>query len=223
MTEGAPRVLSYDLSGSPEFILAYGPDNGPQILVLQPLFEEMNRCRALVAAMCRGLAARGIGCWLPDLPGTGESIRALERVRWDDWIGAVAAARHMITAQSGHSPLSMALRGGALLDGEAAGKRWRLSPTSGRSLLSDLRRSTLMGGGDPGAPAGYRLHPDLSETLQKIDVAEHSAIRTIRLSSDDRVADRHVDGNPLWRRPEPATDDLLANMLIDDIAEWAMT
>jgi pimeloyl-ACP methyl ester carboxylesterase len=222
MSGDAPRVLTYDLSGSPEFVLAYGPSDGPQLIVLQPLFEEMNRCRALVSALCRGLATKGIGCWLPDLPGTGESPRALDQVNWSDWPAAIAAVYALVRAETGHTPATVAIRGGALLDGATEHPRWRLSPTSGRSLLSDLRRSTLMSGGDPSAPSGYRLSPDLSEGLGQADSAPNPDTRTLRLTSDERPADRHLEASPLWRRPEPTFDASLAQCLIDDIAAWTM-
>ena len=56
-----------------------GAAEAPPVLFVPPLFEEMNRTRALLAAVMRRLAARGHGCWLPDLSGTGESVRELGR------------------------------------------------------------------------------------------------------------------------------------------------
>ena len=220
MSAGAPRVHHYIAGGEPEFMLAYGPDNGPQLLILQPLFEEMNRCPALVAALCRDLAQRGFGCWLPDLPGTGESPRALEAVDWPLWNEAAAAAAALIEEQSGRPAACVSLRGGALLDSVVRTRRWRFAPTSGRSLLSDLRRSALAGGGDPAAPAGYWLSSALSDALHAADVVAHDENRTLRLVSDDRRADRHIDASPLWRRPEPTKDDALAAQLVEDIVEW---
>lgn len=221
MSGGAPRVLTYSLSASPEFTLVYGPGDGPQLVVLQPLFEEMNRCRALVSALCRGLALRGFSCWLPDLPGTGESPRALESVHWNDWHDAIAAVDDLVRVQTGRGPATVAIRGGALLEGQDIRPRWRLAPTSGRSLLSDLRRSALMSGGDPSAPSGYRLSTDLMEALQQADSISRPGVRTLRLASDDRPADHHIDGSPLWRRPEPTSDAVLVQCLIEDIASWA--
>ncbi len=212
-----PRIHPY---GDGEAMLGFGPTDAPQLLVLQPLFEEMNRTRALIVAVCRGLATRGIGSWLPDLPGTGESPQALDRLRWQDWRDAVPAA----VAAAGVSILgSVAFRGGALLDDRVAGRHWRLAPTSGRSLLSDLRRSALASGSDPATPAGYVLAPELAEPLAAADVAADDIVRTVRLVSDDRPADLRVDGIPVWRRPEPQPDDALAASLVDDIAVWAAT
>ncbi len=219
MSADAPRVHPYIAGGEREFMLAYGPDNGPQLLILQPLFEEMNRCRALVAALCRDLARRGFGCWLPDLPGTGESPRALETVDWPLWNEAVRAVATLIEERSGHSASCVSLRGGTLLDGIDA-RRWRFAPTSGRSLLSDLRRSALAGGGDPTTPAGYQLSTALNDALQAANVVADDDARMLRLVSDDHPADRHIDAAPLWRRPEPTRDDALATLLAEDIVEW---
>ncbi|WP_157602831.1 hypothetical protein [Sphingomonas sp. PR090111-T3T-6A] len=221
MSEDALRVLTYSLSGSPEFTLCRGPKDGPQILVLQPLFEEMNRCRALVSSLCRGLAQRGFGCWLPDLPGTGESPRALDDVSWSDWLASVDTVEQLIRTETSRAPATVSIRGGSLLEGQRPNPRWRLSPTSGRSLLSDLRRSALMSGSDPSMPSGYRLSAGLVENLQLADSLTEPNIRTLRLTSDDRPADRHIEGSPLWRRPEPTSDDVLAQCLIEDIASWA--
>ncbi|WBO24110.1 alpha/beta hydrolase family protein [Sphingomonas abietis] len=214
---GRPRVHSY---ADGEFMLAYGPIDGPQILVLQPLFEEMNRCRAFVAGLCRTLAARGIGCWLPDLPGAGESMRALESVGWADWNAASDAAAALIAAETGIVPLSVSIRGGALIEPERSPRRWRFSPTTGRSLLSDLRRSALASGSDPATPAGYRIGSDLVAGLETANLPAGSPIRTLRLMSDDREADRRIEGSPIWRRPEPISDPTMLMLVADDITDW---
>ena len=216
MTAGAgPRVHTY---GDGEAMLGFGPATGPQLLILQPLFEEMNRTRALVSAICRGLAQRGIGCWLPDLPGTGESPQPLDTLSWRDWSDAVPTA---IAATGVPISGSVAFRGGALLDGGVAGRHWRLAPTGGRSLLSDLRRSALASGSDPATPAGYVLSADLAGALAAADIVADDRTRTVRLVSDDRPADLRVDGIPVWRRPEPQQDRVLAALLVDDIVGWS--
>lgn len=213
-----PRVHNY---ADGEFMLAYGPSSGPQLLVLQPLFEEMNRCRAMIAGICRALCGQGIGCWLPDLPGTGESPRALDDIRWEDWLAAIDAAAALVRADTGTSAATLAFRGGALLDRPLLQPTLRLAPTSGRSLLSDLRRSALASGSDPAHPAGYTLSPDLAEALAGAEPPPLGDIRTIRLSTDDRPADRRIDGQPLWRRPEPATDAATELAIVEEIIGWA--
>jgi hypothetical protein len=219
MSDG-PRVYRY---ADGEFMLAYGPKIGPQLIILQPLFEEMNRCRALVSGLCRALATKGIGCWLPDLPGTGESLRALETVTWVQWIGAVEAATSLIIAETSQAPLSLAVRGGALVEAGTLTRRWRLSHTTGRSLLSDLRRSALATGSDPATPAGYQLSDDLITQLATAEPTTGIDIRTVRLLSDDRGADHRIPGAPIWRRPEPVFDPALLGAIVDDVGGWAMT
>jgi pimeloyl-ACP methyl ester carboxylesterase len=204
-----PRVLSLP-GGEP--ILHYGAAAGRQLLVLQPLFEEMNRCRALVAALCRDLAARGIGCWLPDLPGCGESERALEEIGWADWTGAVDHALALIAREGGGTAFgTVALRGGALLDASTE-RRWRLSPVAGASLVTDLRRSGLLASG------AYALGEALSGPLASAE--PDGAARVVRLTGDERPCDRSVDGPVLWRRPEPLAAPELAAALAEDIAAW---
>jgi hypothetical protein len=110
-----------------------------------------------------------------------------------------------------------------LLDHRVAGRSWRLAPTTGRSLLSDLRRSALASGSDPAYPAGYSLSASLNDALAKAEPALDGDIRTIRLASDDRPADHCIEGSPLWRRPEPETDDAMQAALIDEIARWAVS
>lgn len=203
-----PRVLSLP-GGEP--ILHHGPSDGLQFLVLQPLFEEMNCCRAFVARLCRGLAAHGYGCWLPDLPGCGESARALETVRWSDWLDAVMELDRLLAVETGQAPYgTISIRGGALLD-SAGMRRWRLSPVSGASLVTDLRRSGLSASG------AYPLTDDLADALGQAEPDGSAGARTLRLLGDDRAADRHVDGPALWRRPEPIDDPVFAATLVGDI------
>jgi hypothetical protein len=209
----SPRILSY---APGEFVLAYGPMDGPQLLVLQPFFEELNRCRALLAGLCRALAARGIGCWLPDLPGTGESPRALADIGWAAWREAAAAAAALVERETGHRPRSLAVRGGALLDDLVGADGWRLSPVDGASLLTDLRRGALTGEG-----TGYDLPPALAEPLAVAEPADSALARTVRLAGDARPADIHLDGAALWRRSEPGTDPSLVTALADDIVDWS--
>ncbi|WP_419825892.1 hydrolase 1, exosortase A system-associated [Sphingomonas sp.] len=208
-----PRALRL-AGGSP--IWHYGPGaDSPQLLVLQPLFEEMNRTRALVAALCRGLAARGVGCWLPDLPGTGEDRRDLRDVTWADWCDAILQAGGLIAETTGVQAWSLAIRGGALLDA-AATEQWRLAPASGASLLRDLQRAGLTGE----AMAGYDVPDSLRHGLAAATCEVGPAVRTLRLTGDERPADARVDGPALWRRSEPASDGSLATALVEDVLAW---
>ncbi|MDT9597766.1 alpha/beta hydrolase family protein [Sphingosinicella rhizophila] len=215
-----PAGLDYEIfeaGHTKEWLMRIGPRDAPSILFLPALFEEMNRTRALTAATMRLVAARGLACWLPDLPGTGESHAALENCAWEDWQSAIAAAaRHV----SGINKLCAvaSIRGGALLDGHVpAPKRWRFAPVDGTSLVRDLSRAGLMGGG---GSAGYSPPPGLLAALETAQPTLAGDIRTLRLASDRNDADHKVAGSALWRRSEPATSEALATALADDILKW---
>jgi hypothetical protein len=184
--------------------------SGPALLFLPPLFEEMNRTRALLATVMRALASQGFECWLPDLPGTGESERKLEEVSWKDWIDAAASA-----FEAAGPVASVSLRGGALLDG-AAPARWRFAPATGASLARDLARAGLMteGGG------GYAPSEALLAPLALAEPPAGGKLRTVRLATDRAEADLKLEGPPLWRRAEPQNSSELADAMAGDVSQW---
>jgi alpha-beta hydrolase superfamily lysophospholipase len=194
-----------------------GADDAPAILFVPPLFEEMNRTRALIAGVMRRLAAQGFGCWLPDLSGTGESERELGDAAWGDWRHDVASAAAHI-AEKASKPLVASLRGGVLLDDAAAGRGWwRFAPVDGLALQRDMVRAGLAGV----EWAGYAPSDALKAGLAGATAAEVSPLRTVRLATDAQPADLKVDGPALWRRSEPGISDALADMLAADLAEWS--
>jgi pimeloyl-ACP methyl ester carboxylesterase len=206
----------YEVNGRDEWLMRIGPAGTRPILFLPPLFEEMNRTRALIAAAMRALAARGFGCWLPDLPGTGESERAMEECGWSDWVAAARAAADRFDGKA----VIAAIRGGCLLDDVQAPCRWRLAPAEGASLIRDLRRSALVGGGLLG---GYPVSAALLESAEAARPAELTCVRTIRLEGDPAPADARLAGPALWRRSEPGASAELAEAIAEDIAGWART
>jgi pimeloyl-ACP methyl ester carboxylesterase len=211
----APALAYVQYSTGPreEWMMRVG--EGPALLFLPPLFEEMNRTRAFVAAIMRRLAGEGFGCWLPDLPGTGESRQALADTVWDDWAGAASHAAACVGTLAG----TVSVRGGGLLDSlPAAPCRWRFAPATGASLARDLARAGLMsesGGG------GYAPSPALLDSLSAAEPEATSRIRTVRLATDRAEAELKVEGPPLWRRAEPQNSPELAETLAADIAAWA--
>ena len=202
-----------------EWMMRVGDPRTPPILFVPPLLEELNRTRALIAAVMRALALEGHCGWLPDLGGTSESVLPLEEVSWDDWRNDVTAAGEHVTEASGRQPLVASIRGGALLDDAGVGDcRWRFAPATGASLARDLDRASLGGGAEW---AGYYLaQPALREALAAAKPAEMAPLRTVRLATDAAPADARVEGPALWRRSEPGTSAGLAAALARDIGEW---
>ncbi|MEG8045540.1 hypothetical protein QP175_04545 [Sphingomonas aerolata] len=214
-----PRFDRYDWAGGREAMLRFGPDAGPRVVAVLPLFEEANRTRAFLVAMLRALAGHGIGSILPDLPGTGESVVETRDLRLADLRQAFAA----LVGTLGAPVYAVTIRSGALVDCDASlAGRWRLAPQSGDDLLRDLNRiraaSTMP---DADGYAGNSLSEALLADLR--DAVPCDASRTVRLESDPRPADARYPGAPLWRRSEPGSDATLSDTLAADIAGWIAT
>lgn len=200
-----------------EWMMRIGVAEAPPVLFVPALFEEMNRTRALTAAAMRALAARGHGCWLPDLAGTGESEADLASVEWEDWRHDVIAAAAHVERAAGAKPLVASVRGGALIDDAAdALGWWRLSPVAGASLARDMERAGIAGV----EWAGYAPSAELRRRLAEAVPAELAPLRAARLASDRAAADARLDGPALWRRSEPGASADLAAEIADDIAGW---
>jgi pimeloyl-ACP methyl ester carboxylesterase len=215
----------YETGGAREWLLRIGGADGTPILLLPPLLEEMNRTRALLLDVMRRLAASGHGCWLPDLPGTGESERALEGCSWEEWHAAARDAASHIAQATGRRAGIASFRGGTLLDDAAeAAWVWRLAPAAGSSLVRDLERSSLVASRDqePGQMvlAGYKLGAALLDGLRAAEPMPVPRLRTVRLASDPGEADRKLEGSALWRRSEPANSPELAAAAAFDIEDW---
>lgn len=191
--------------------LQFGESHRLQILVIEPLFEEANRCRRLIAEVMRGLDRGGVESRLADLPGTGESAVDIADVRFADWQAAVAAYAPALIAS---------FRGGALVDGAATQGVWRLSPETGERIVRDLKRATLTSA-DSTLYAGHALSPALLGELEGASLPPNANIRTVRLETEAADADLKIAGSPLWRRAEPGEDPALAAAIVSDLIDWA--
>ena len=201
-----------------EWLLRIGRPHAPAILFIPPLFEEMNRTRALIVAAMRRLAKGGQCCWLLDLGGTGESEAELAEISWGDWRHDVTSAVAYITEKS-RKPLIASLRGGALLDDCAQARGWwRFAPLDGAAVVRDMVRSGLAGGVEW---AGYAPSGGLKSALEAATPAPVRMLRTVRLGTDRGEADAKLEGPALWRRSEPGTSAELAEALAADLQRWS--
>jgi hypothetical protein len=203
----------YSWRGGDELWLRHGAELPSQIIIIQPLFEEANRCRRLLVSVMHGLAANGIGSTLPDLPGTGESHADISTVAFSDWQAALSTVAEIV------QPVVIAsLRGGALLDGGLAAKGyWRFAPETGARIVRDLKRTQLSGNE---LYAGHAISDDFLAALEAASIPPSAPLRTLRLESDAGEADAKIAGSPLWRRAEPGDDPALAAALVADLTEW---
>ncbi|QLC24087.1 hypothetical protein HFP57_02940 [Parasphingopyxis algicola] len=209
--------------------MSFGPADGHQILIVPPLFEELNRTRKLLSDLMRALAGRGIATHLPDLPGTGESEAQLPEIQWTDWRHAVDDA-----AKASDATEIFAVRGGCLLDDVVpALPHMRFSPGQGKSVIRDLIRSRSLNDPDfdsaaqkavftdgPTLLGGYPVSAALASAVRDADIADLPDVRTIRLETEHGDADRQIAGPPLWRRAEPTGSAELTDALTTAIAEW---
>lgn len=233
MTSPALRYRTFRWRGGEEWLAEMGA--GPTILIAPPFFEEMNRCRAFLVAIMHHLAEAGFHSVLPDLPGTGDSLRELSDVVWSDWSAALSSLASELKTDS-QAPLVASFRGSCLLDGALDGPaRWRFAPADGSALTRDLVRARQAASPDKLRAetivaqardtayefAGYLVPPRLFAGLHDARLANLAGTRTVRLSSDPAAADIKFEGRPLWRQSEPGTDASLSCRLADDIAQWA--
>jgi len=192
-----------------------------RLLVVPALFDEGNRLRRLTVSTMRYLAAAGIDCFLPDLPGLNESMAQLAIQTPGDWqLAMEGAARHF---EATHV---LAMRGGALVAprGRAGHIRqiWHYAPTSGASQLKHMLRARILAAREAGLSetteallaqgrtcglilSGYRLGADFIREMQGLVVAKSPDIVTL-----DQAM---LPGAGLWLRAEPGEDAEQAQML----------
>lgn len=222
----------YRWRGHGEWLAEIG--EGPPLLLVPPLLEELNRCRALIASVMRGVATAGFHVVLPDLPGTGESPRPLVDVGWEDWTGALGLVSFDLKARS-RTPFLASFRGGCLLEQQVgAAAHWRFAPAAGTALTRDLiraKQATLPGRisaeeletrarNEVTEFAGYAIPPAIFSALAGATIGEEDVARTARLETDPAAADLKLAGKPLWRQSEPGNDPTLAAALAADLVAW---
>ena len=221
-----PEYRTYHFAGHDEHVLCFGAGLSRQILIIPPLFDEMNRCRRMLVQAMRGLAERGTGSFLVDLPGCNESLTALEKQSLSTWREAVGAA----TEQLGATHMA-SLRGGALVDNGVANlPHWRLAPAKGSSLLKTMIRTRIAGDKEAGKStseaglmeaaktgpiglAGNMLGPAMVaelESAEPVDVAQ----LTVRTLGQD------IAGSTLWLRAEPQDDPVMSAAIAADLGQW---
>jgi hypothetical protein len=234
---------TYEINGHHEYMLravsSAGSGDGSEsglgntarhILIVPPLFDEMNRMRRVLVSAMRELAVAGISSSLPDLPGCNESIAKLADQDLDIWRGAITAAAQ----QSGASHIA-SIRGGTLIDdGPAALPHWRLSPVKGGSLLKTMLRTRIASDKEAGvitsmdsllelgscAPielAGNMLSPAMLASLNDAEAAMIPNAVTATLG--DGPGD--VKGSAIWMRAEPQDDPQMAASIASQLDHWS--
>jgi hypothetical protein len=227
------RAFTYNFDGRDEYCPGIDPGASKalrRILLVAPLFDEMNRTRRVLASTMRALAEKGIASFLPDLPGTNESSADLVDQDISRWQDAVSAAAE----QHGATHIA-SIRGGALVDlASPYLPHWRLAPVKGAILLKTMLRTRVAGDREAGVTTsadnlvieaahkpvllgGNWLNPLMVSQLNEAVPVEVDTLRTVSLGAEDSA----IKGSALWLRAEPQDDPQLAQAMADDLDRWS--
>lgn len=191
-----------------EYAVVFDRARAVRLLIVPPLFEEMNRTRRMLVETQRLLDGLGVDSMLPDLPGCNESLQAFSAQSLGSWRDAMtAAARHFAATHV------LAVRGGALVFPTHL-PGWVLEPQKGAAILRQLLRARVLAAKEAGGEeniadllehgrnhglelAGYRLSAALVAGLDAAVPQDegHVVLRQAALG-----------GSALWLRSEPGED-----------------
>ena len=224
----------YQFEGYDELCLRAGSGHPKTIILIPPLFDEMNRMRRMLVDVMRLLDKGEIGSILPDLPGTNESTFPQEQASLSIWRKALFNCSTTLT----DSRYIASFRGGCLIDGFAEkSKRWRLSPVKGSSLLRTMMRTRIASDKEAGLStemaqltveaergvinlAGNSISSTMFTELQTAASAQSEDVRTVQLENSSQAADTKLPGSALWLRAEPGDDAILSAAIADDLLSW---
>jgi hypothetical protein len=210
----APRHSAYDWPGGREWMLEHGPSNGPQVILIEPLFEERNAMRAIIVDVAHALAGLGIASRIADLPGAGDSLIPTADATLADWRAAIAAAAppHCHVAS---------FRGGALIDDAvAAASWWRHAPCDGASILRHLVRTQRIGDQEAGVSGDYAANGAITLAGYTLSAAMRTALEQAEIATPGPLHISQASRQLPWRRSEPIHDIALSQQLANDIAAW---
>lgn len=230
----ALEYARYPFKGHDELCLRVGVQHARSILLVPPLFDEMNRMRRMLVDVMRLLDARDIGTALPDLPGTNESLFLQEQASLVLWREALAhclqtlpECRHVAS-----------FRGGSLIDNISDdARRWRFAPAKGPLLLKRMMRTRIASDKEAGLSAdmaqlnaeaqqgqvnlaGNNIGSAMFSELQDAEPDLRGEIRTAQLENSAQGGDVTLPGSALWLRAEPDDDLLLSQAIANDLLSW---
>lgn len=222
-----PIHIYYNTAGQSEYCLRFGPvDADRTILIVPPLFDEMNRSRRMTIEAMRHLTKRDVASLLPDLPGCNESRAGLSTQSIESWRNAVSEAATQLRATH-----VVSIRGGSLLDDAAGLPIWRLVPVKGASLLKTLLRARISADKEAGLStsaeqliiegqqhglnlAGHALGPAMLGDLEKAISVATDNITEATLTE--------VAGTALWLRSEPGDSPEMSAAVAAHIDQWSV-
>jgi len=209
-----------------EYALGFDRSRDKRLLICPALFDEANRMRRLTVEVMRRLDGAGIDSFIPDLPGTNESMQALHIQSSDDWRDAMKRAANHFSATH-----VLGIRGGCLFTPLTI-PAWHYAPVKSASLLRQMIRARVLASREAGQEetsealletgardglelAGHRIGPDLFADLRSLEPSNDGNIT--------QIGQDMIGGSGLWMRAEPGESrdqaDALAAVLALGIAQ----
>ncbi len=228
-----PAFVSYEFANRKEFCLSIAAQSSRRVMLVPPLFDEMNRMRKMLVDVMRSLEALGVGSFLPDLPGTNESPIPLEQVVLSDWQKAIKACAEQYQIRHIAS-----FRGGVLaVASMKAAEHWMFTPVRGATILRTMLRTKVAADREAGLTtslaelttraeagplelAGNIIGSELFAQLNGAEIPDLEHQRIVRLQSDNKPTDGQITGSALWLRAEPDDDLEMSSAIAQDIANW---
>lgn len=221
-------IASYTAPGgiAPEYAVSFDRGRSKRLLIVPPLFDEMNKMRRLLVGMMRRLDAAGIDSMLIDLPGCNESLAELASQNGHCWQHAANAAAEQLGAN-----YVLGVRGGAMFVPEHL-PGWLYAPVAGPNTLNRLARSRTIAAREAGREesvkhlldqgaregidlAGFRLGPQMITDLAQRKLPVRTGL--------DKIEQDAIGGAGMWLRAEPgdAPDqaEALAELLAKELRE----
>ena len=213
-------VTDADGNPSEEQLVAFDRTRPVRVLVCPAWFDEANKLRRFTVEVMRRLDSAGIDSFLPDLPGTNDSLAPLDRQTLPGWRAAMAQA-----AEACRATHVLAIRAGALL-APANLPGWHYAAQSGAKLLRGMIRARTIAAREAG-------HEEKPEALLALGRSEGLVLGGWAIGAgllrdledaepalgpqQSEIAQSRLDGAGLWLRAEPGEDagqaDALAAIL----------
>jgi len=210
-----------------ELLLSFDQARAHRVLLVPALFDEANKLRRLTVEVMRRLDADGIDVFLPDLPGTNESLAPLETQTLARWQAAVRDAAKQLNA----THIVSFRAGSLLLPDDIPG--WAYAAETGASILKTMLRAQILAAREAGVHEtrerllevgrreGLRLAgwPLGAQMIRELEAAEEQSLASIHT----RVTQSEIGGAGLWLRAEPGFDraqaDAAAQRIIEDLSD----
>lgn len=202
-----------------EYALSFDRGRTRRLLVVPALFDEANRLRRFTVEVMRRLDRAGIDTFLPDLPGTNESLQLLERQEPEGWAVAMAAAARLFGATH-----VLGMRGGCLFTPPRL-PALHYAPVEGAAVLRPLLRARILSSREAG-------REETREGLMALAVREGIELAGHRLGAAfvrqlepmtpradvPEIVQESLRGGGLWLSAEPDDDTEQADILAGLIA-----